>query len=141
MDRAGSDRYEKFYRYLPNETINHVRKFMEASYVTRELDLLLTDYKLSAFNQSIASQKARKISNNNPSLVSTVINTAYNLEIIAEEMDVELAELLQWNPEINQELSATGSANLFLPVDKMPDFILLKNTIVTRSIQTDIDHD
>lgn len=135
MDKAGSDRYEEFYSYLPAETINHVYKFMEACVVTNELELLITDYKLSGFKPAAPNKEKTSIQQN-PALASTEINAAYSLNIIAEEMDMEFSDLVNWNPDIDKELMKEGIAMLYLPVDKMPDFLLLKNTILNRSLQT-----
>jgi membrane-bound lytic murein transglycosylase D len=140
IDRANSDRYDKFYVYLPTETINHVHKFMEICTVTDELDFLITDYKLSAFKQT-PQIKTEKTLRNDPALASTDINAAYSLDMIAEEMEIERADLLHWNPDIERELIKEGFAILYLPVDRMPDFLLLKNTILNRSIQSNVYHD
>jgi membrane-bound lytic murein transglycosylase D len=135
MSKAGSERYEKFYTYLPSETINHVRKFMEACIVTDEFDFLLTDYKLSTFNQNMVYAEEKTI-NSDPSLTSTDINAAYDLDVIAEEMEIKLSDLKIWNPDIDKKLLTEGVAKLYLPIDKMPDFLLLKNTILDRSLET-----
>lgn len=140
MGKANSDKYEKFYIYLPSETINHVHKFMEACVVTDEFDFLLADYKLSAFNQNMIYAEEKTIYND-PSLTSTVINSAYNLDVIAEEMDIKFSDLIIWNPEIDKKLMTEGVAKLYLPIDKMPDFLLLKNTILDRSLETTVYND
>lgn len=142
MKKANSDRYDKFYVYLPAETINHVYKFMQVCSVTGELDFLITDYKLSAFKP--AAQTKDKTADNvyrDPTLTSTEINATYSLDIIAEEMQIERSELIHWNPGIDKLLITEGIAKLYLPIDKMPDFLLLKNTILNRSLQTAVYHD
>lgn len=140
MDKTNSDRYDKFYMYLPSETINHVHKFMEVCVVTNELDFLITDYKLSAFRQ-MPRIKTKNVMRNNPALASTAINAAYSLDVIAEEMEIGRSDLIHWNPNIEKELMKEGSTMLYLPVDMMPDFLLLKNSILNRSIQTTVYHD
>lgn len=140
MDKANSDRYDKFYMYLPSETINHVHKFMEVCAVTGELELLVADYRLSAFRQTLPAE-AKAAKRNDPALASTEINTSYSLDVIAEEMEVKRSDLITWNPHIERELMKEGIAMLYLPVDIMPDFLLLKNTILNRSIQTTVYHD
>ena len=140
MNKANSDRYEKFYIYLPSETINHVYKFMEVCVVTDELNFLMTNYKLSAFKQ-MPQIKTKNTMRNDPALASTTINAAYSLDVIAEKMEIGCSELVKWNPHIEKELMKEGSAILYLPVDRMPDFLLLKNSILNRSIQTTVYHD
>jgi|SRR5690554_500904 len=141
MDKAKSDRYDKFYVHLPAETINRVHKFMEVCSVTDELDFVIADYKLSGFkpNHNIEDNPDKQKSD--PGLASTEINTAYKLNIIANEMDITRADLDKWNPSIETELIKNGIAMLYLPIDKMPDFLLLRNTILNRSLQTTVDYD
>lgn len=140
MDKANSDRYEKFYTYLPGETINHVHKFMEACSVTNELEFLLTDYKLSVFEPALSNKEKTDV-HQNPSLASIEINASYSLPIIAEEIDIELSDLSEWNPNIENKLFTEGIATLYLPIDKMPDFLLLKNVILNRSLKKAIYND
>lgn len=140
MEKAESDRYDDFYVYLPAETIKHVRKFMEACVVTNEIDLLVTDYKLSAFKQdeAVTTPVEQPL---DPALISTPINGAYDLDIIAEELDIARLDLLSWNPNIEEDLQQGGTALLYLPVDRMPDFQLLKNSILNRSLQKNAAYD
>jgi membrane-bound lytic murein transglycosylase D len=42
--------------------------------------------------------------------------------------------LNKWNPDLLKELAEHGEAFLCLPVDIMPDFLLLKNRILSKSL-------
>ncbi len=44
MRRAGSKDYGRFYQFLPNESINHVKKYLNACYATGELAEVQADY-------------------------------------------------------------------------------------------------
>ena len=136
--KANSNNYFSYYNYLPNETINHVRKFMEVCYVTNELDFLMMDYKFSnlSFNKNIKIEP--KI---DPTLTVTEINSAFDLVIIAEEMSITTEKLINWNPGLAKQLAASGAAQLFLPVDLMPDFLLLKNKMLQRSLKKPLNYD
>lgn len=134
MEIANSNKYHRFYHYLPNETKNHVTKFLQACYATNELDLVLQDY-----NTSISGSSALKVNENtyskvDHSLVKTDINAGFNFKIIAEELDVELNDLLRWNPKIMEDLNTNGEANFFLPTDLMSEFNMKKNKILRRSL-------
>lgn len=144
MRKASSNRYEEFYTFLPAETIHHVYKFMQACVVTNEYDMLITDYKVWANKGVPPSQEADQ--GEAASLVRngfafTEINATYSLVVIAEELEITVDDLFFWNPEIEQNLISEGLAYLYLPVDMMPDFILLKNTILNRSLQNSSNHD
>lgn len=133
MRKAGSDRYDKFYTYLPAETIGHVHKFMMACSVTNEFNRLRADYKISALKndrQQISAVKKRV----DLALATIKINRAFDLTIISEETAVDKSDLNKWNPNLLKELAEHGEASLYLPVDIMPDFLLLKSTILSKSL-------
>lgn len=136
--KANSSNYFSYYNYLPNETINHVRKFMEVCHVTNELDFLMMDYKFSnlSFNKNIKIEP--KI---DPTLTVTEINAAFDLVIIAEEMSITTEKLINWNPGLAKQLAASGTAQLYLPFDLMPDFLLLKNKMLQRSLKKPLSYD
>lgn len=140
MDRANSNRYGKFYVHLPSETIIHVQRFMEACTVTNEIDFLLADYQIKYQNE--VPQRRETISViKDPAFAECEINAAYNLDVIAQEMEIDLIDLIRWNPELNDKLYSEGVALLYLPVDFMPDFLMLKSQILNKSIQNKINYD
>lgn len=140
MDRANSNRYGKFYIHLPSETIIHVQRFMEACTVTNEIDYLLADYQMKY--QKEVPQRRESISvTKDPTFAEFEINAAYNLDVIAQEMEIDLIDLIRWNPKLNDKLYSEGVALFYLPVDFMPDFIMLKSQILNKSIQNKINYD
>ncbi len=132
MLKAGSDRYDKYYTYLPSETIGHVHKFMMACSVTNEFDLLRKDYRISAFNSPKHKRSIKK--QVDPTLAITKINGAFDPLVIAEAIAVDINDLNKWNPGLLTELALHGEASLYLPVDVMPDFLLLKSVILHQSL-------
>lgn len=132
MHKTGSDRYEKYYTHLPAETIGHVDKFMTACSVTKELNFLYADYRISTIKKYKKTDVIVKPTS--PALATIKINSAFNLRIIAEEIAVDIADLNKWNPNLSKELAERGEASLSLPIDIMPDFLLLKNTILIKSL-------
>lgn len=133
MQAAGSSQYHEFYRYLPAETINHVKKYLNACYATGELQSVLGNYNSSRINKVFFQDGNRKVTN--AALSETEINAGFSLNIIADELDVKVDELLAWNPGINEELQKKGESTFYLPTDLMPDFLLRKHKILTRSIK------
>jgi membrane-bound lytic murein transglycosylase D len=133
MQAAGSSQYHVFYKYLPTETINHVKKYLNACYATGELQNVLSNYNSSRMNTVFFVNGGSK--KNNEQLAETDINAGFNLNIIADELDVEVDKLLSWNPGITEELQQKGESTLYLPTDLMPDFLLRKNKILSRSIK------
>ncbi len=133
MTAANSTQYHLFYKFLPEETINHVKKYLNACYATGELQNVLANYNSSRMNTVFLVKGGS--GKNNVQLAETEINAGFNLNIIADELDVEVDKLLSWNPNINDELQKKGESTLYLPTDLMPDFLLRKTKILSRSIK------
>ncbi|MBL3550255.1 MULTISPECIES: lytic transglycosylase domain-containing protein [Chryseobacterium] len=133
MQAAGSSQYHEFSKYLPEETINHVKKYLNACYATGELQSVLTNYNTSRINKVFFEEGGRNVTNE--ALSETDINAGFNLKVVADELDVEVDKILTWNPGIVEELQKKGESTFYLPTDLMPDFLLKKNKILSRSIK------
>lgn len=133
MQSANSTQYHVFSKYLPQETINHVKKYLNACYATGELSSVLANYNDS---RTMTLMKARE--NNDPgiALSQTEINAGFKLNVIADELKIPMNDLLSWNPEIVSTLESDGESKLFLPTDLMPDFLMRKNSILSKSIRS-----
>ena len=132
MQSANSTQYHVFSKYLPTETINHVKKYLNACYATGELNSVMTNYNSSRMKKVFDSRSGRK---DGSFLSETEINAGFNLKIIAEELNVDMNKILSWNPGIEEELQTNGESIFYLPTDLMPDFLLRKNIILSRSIK------
>ncbi|WP_336732633.1 lytic transglycosylase domain-containing protein [Chryseobacterium sp. VD8] len=133
MTAANSTQYHVFYKFLPEETINHVKKYLNACYATGELQNVLANYNSSRMNTVFFVKGGS--GKNNAQLAETEINAGFNLNIIADELNVDVDKLLSWNPNINDELQKKGEGTLYLPTDLMPDFLLRKTKILSRSVK------
>lgn len=134
VQAAGSTQYHLFSKYLPGETINHVKKYLNACYATGELENVLNNYNSSRLNKVFFAEGGSRQNTDVP-LQETEINAGFNLDIIADELKVQVNEILVWNPGIVEELQKKGESSLYLPTDLMPDFLLRKNKILSRSIK------
>jgi len=133
MTAANSSQYHVFYKFLPEETINHVKKYLNACYATGELQSVLSNYNSSRMNTVFfVNGGSRK---NNEQMAETDINAGFNLNVIADELDLDVNRLLTWNPGISEDLQNKGEGTLYLPKDIMPDFLLKKTKILSRSIK------
>ncbi|MBW3521303.1 lytic transglycosylase domain-containing protein [Chryseobacterium sp. NKUCC03_KSP] len=133
MQAANSTQYHVFSKYLPAETINHVKKYLNACYATGELPAVLANYNDA---RTISLLNSRKTDSQEIALSETEINAGFKLGIIAEELKIDMNDLLSWNPEIVSTLENDGESKLFLPTDLMPDFLMKKNAILSKSIRT-----
>lgn len=137
MQAAGSSQYHEFYKYLPAETINHVKKYLNACYATGELQSVLGNYNSSRINKVFFEEGGNRKATTE-ALSETEINAGFNLKVIADELDVDVNKILAWNPGITEELQRKGESTFYLPTDLMPDFLLRKNKILTKSIKEGI---
>ncbi|KAA2217871.1 lytic transglycosylase domain-containing protein [Chryseobacterium sediminis] len=133
MEAAGSTQYHEFSKYLPGETINHVKKYLNACYATGELQSVLSNYNSSRINKIFFEDGNRRVMT--AALSETEINAGFNLKVVADELKVDMDKILTWNPGIVEELQKKGESPFYLPVDLMPDFLLRKNKILVRSIK------
>ncbi|UTX48249.1 lytic transglycosylase domain-containing protein [Chryseobacterium sp. MA9] len=133
MEAAGSSQYHEFSKYLPGETINHVKKYLNACYATGELQSVLSNYNSSRINKIFFEDGSRRATT--AALSETEINAGFNLKVVADELNVDMDKILTWNPGIVEELQKKGESSFYLPVDLMPDFLLRKNKILVRSIK------
>nr|WP_315035276.1 lytic transglycosylase domain-containing protein [uncultured Chryseobacterium sp.] len=136
MEAAGSSQYHEFSKYLPAETINHVKKYLNACYATGELQSVLSNYNSSRINKVFFEDGNRKMTA--AALSETEINAGFNLNVVADELKVDMDELLAWNPGIVEELQNKGESSFYLPTDLMPDFLLRKNKILMKSIKAGV---
>jgi len=130
IDKAGSSRYVDFYAYLPSETINHVKKYLNASYATGELEEVLRDYELS-----LGSKKFKPKSKLDENLLAVGINSAYKIEVVAKYLNIEKSQIIKWNNNIEEELENLGETDLYLPYDLMTAFTLNQTQILEESLR------
>ncbi|MFT4072420.1 MAG: lytic transglycosylase domain-containing protein [Dysgonamonadaceae bacterium] len=139
ITRAGSDKYHEFYKYLPDETINHVNKFMTACYITNELSQLMTDYKERFPGEGDKPSEAKSVRpkrtkpNNDPTMMSVDITSEYKLDVLVKQLAVSPEDLQKWSPDLKDDLAKYGAGTLFLPISKMAEFHSRKSTILKLS--------
>ncbi|MGV0925405.1 lytic transglycosylase domain-containing protein [Empedobacter tilapiae] len=136
MDKANSKRYTDFSKYLPNETINHVQKYLNASYATGEINEVLSDYHGTHLFSVTSGNSYKKFipEKIDFNLSSTQINSAYSFEVIAKFLNINKKDLLDWNTHLKEELDKSGQGILYLPNEMMASFILNQDEILTQSL-------
>lgn len=141
MSQAGSKNYEDYYRYLPDETINSIRKYINACYVTGELNDLLRNTrtgKAKATGKKVTVRKPQprlaKEETGDPSLLKTQINAGYDLGVIADYVQATLIDINKWNPDLTTKLKEQPQTILYLPAKEMALFEANKNKILKLSL-------
>ena len=134
MNKAGSRAYTDFAPYLPLETQNHVKKYLNAGYATGELEQILNDYRNFTTSKKALAPFNSKYSNSQANLAETKLNGAFDIDEIAEWLDINKEEILAWNPKLEKELNEKGESNFYLPKDLMVNFLMNKNEILKNSL-------
>ncbi|UQB69202.1 transglycosylase SLT domain-containing protein [Epilithonimonas zeae] len=134
INKAGSRAYTDFAVYLPLETQNHVKKYLNAGYATGELEQILNDYRNFATSKKALAPFNSKYSNSQANLAETKLNGAFDIDEIAEWLDINKEEILAWNPKLEKELNEKGESNFYLPKDLMVNFLMNKNEILKNSL-------
>ena len=134
MNKAGSRIYTDFATYLPSETQNHVKKYLNAGYATGELEQILNDYRSFAANKKAFVPFRSDYSSSQENLADTKLNGAFNIDTIAKSLEISKEQILTWNPNLEEELNENGESDFYLPKDLMVNFLMNKNKILTDSL-------
>ncbi len=131
---GGSKDFWTLQYYLPNESMNHVKKFIATHYifegeggvttVTRE------EMKDMVLNNTLTLSK-EEINN---SRVMPVTGR-YNSQVIIKHVLIETEIFNRYNPGFDKQVATTGTYDLRLPVEKMELFITKKFEILNESMQ------
>ena len=127
--KAGSQNFDQFSYYLPAETKEHVYKFLLACYATNEMGLL--NLPLLQFPRNLS--KTKEISSAD-AITSTIITGSFQLPVIAKMLEIKFESIRTLNPYFKEQSEKNDGITLVLPIDKMPDFLLMKNEILTASL-------
>lgn len=137
---GGSRNFWAIQRFLPNETRNHVKKFIGTHYIFEgqggitTLTKAETAEQISAVSQLLSN---RNLSTDELSAAKTIkVSGKYHSAAISKIILMELEEFNRYNPNFDRVMStAENSYELKLPADKMDLFIANKYQILNESVQ------
>jgi membrane-bound lytic murein transglycosylase D len=139
IKKSGSRNFWNLQYYLPEESRNHVKKFIATHYImeTGNKDGNPAD---SKFNYSSLSGNdssliaAHLTADEKKNVDSTQVSGRYIAEVIAKNVDMDMAEFNRYNPDFNNTLSTGATYNLQLPSNKMTEFFDKKYDILNQSV-------
>src|SRR6185312_4977390 len=145
IKKSGSRNFWELQYYLPEESRNHVKKFIATHYImeTGNKDGNPAD---SRFNYSSLSDNdsgliaAHLTAEEKKDVDSTQVSGRYIAEIMAKNLNMDLADFNRYNPNFNNILSTGATYNLQLPADKMKDFFDKKFDILNQSVAQLLDN-
>ncbi len=144
IKRSGSKNFWSLQYYLPEESRNHVKKFIATHYIMEGAG---SNGSSAEFNQGFhAYGTAANVSNpynNKPTLTVAEMQQAetqnitgkFNSVIIAKNISMDIAAFNRYNPSFDEMLNTNGQYELVLPNDKMQLFLAGKYQILNECVQ------
>lgn len=142
IKKSGSRDFWALQYYLPEESRNHVKKFIATHYIME------TNASGVAYNSNffVPGNGTNPYDNNNlltpEELVKTETQTVsgkYNAAVIAKNIDMPIDTFSRYNPDFDNRLSANGQFDLKLPAEKMQLFLSIKYQILNECVQLLLD--
>ena len=127
IKKSGSKDFWRLQYYLPEESRNHVKKFIATHYVMENNAFVIID-------ESKINRPEMKLATDE-NLEKQMISGKFIGKIIAKNLSIDLPEFNQYNPQLDEQLSITGSYELKLPKEKMNLFVANKYLILNECIE------
>lgn len=140
IKKSGSRSFWVLQRYLPNETRNHVKKFIGTHYIFEGQGGITTLTRAETAEQIGAVSQLQSISNLNDAeqaAAKTIkVSGKYHSVVIAKVIVMDINEFNRYNPNFDRVMAtAENSYELKLPADKMDLFLSNKYQILNESVQ------
>ena len=144
INRSGSRNFWSLQYNLPEESRNHVKKFIATHYIMEAAGGVgNTNFGNAGFaiNKNVGT--AINPYNNKPTLSvqemevaeTETITGKYNSVIIAKNIVMDIAAFNRYNPLFDNQIYANGKYELILPQDKMQLFLSTKYQILNECVQ------
>jgi membrane-bound lytic murein transglycosylase D len=145
IKRSGSRNFWALQYYLPEESRNHVKKFIATHYIMEGSGSGVTT---GAAYASIPGAAINPY-NNKPVLSTPEMENAetqmitgkYNSVVISKNISMDIAAFNRYNPGFDSQISSNGKYELILPLDKMQLFMSMKYQILNECVQMMLSDD
>ena len=146
IKRSGSRNFWSLQYQLPEESRNHVKKFIATHFV---MEGVTSEGSSDAFNNGMTTYYGKGKTSATASLSKKPIlseaemeaaetlpvSGKYNSVVIAKSLSMDIHLFNRYNPQFDQQLAANGQYELILPADKLQLFQLNKYQILNESVQ------
>jgi len=137
--KSGSRNFWQLQYYLPEESRNHVKKFIATHYIMETGNpaqtLADTKFNYSSLSDSDSSLITPQLTDSEKKEVdSTKVSGRYIASIIAENVSMDIKDFDRYNPGFDNTLATGATYNLQLPADKMKQFFDKKYEILNESV-------
>lgn len=142
IERSGSRNFWALQYNLPEESRNHVKKFIATHYIM-ETGGESSGFGSSGFNITTNGATAVNPYLNKPTLSLNEMENAetetitgkYNSVIIAKNISIDIIAFNRYNPLFDNQIATNGKYELILPQDKMRQFLSTKYQILNECVQ------
>lgn len=137
IKKSGSRNFWSLQYYLPQESRNHVKKFIATHYIMEGSEGITTTPNLSGGSNGMNAY------DNKPALTEQELETAvtqsitgkYNSLVITKNLSMDIVTFNRYNPDFDNMMSINGNYDLRLPADKMQIFLANKYVILNECVQ------
>lgn len=137
---SGSRNFWALQYYLPQESRNHVKKFIATHYIMEGTGGITT---AGNMNPMIDPMGGMNPYDNKPVLTDSelassavqAISGKYNSLVITKNLSMEISQFNRYNPLFDNMMASNGNYDLRLPVDKMEIFLARKSQIHNECVQ------
>ena len=138
IQKSGSRNFWKLQYYLPEESRNHVKKFIATHYIMEtgaSENTADSKFNYSSLNNDDSSYRIPQLtSTEKKDLDSTKVSGRYRAEVIAQNISMDISDFNRYNPGFDNTLATGSTYNLQLPDDKMKEFYNKKYEILNQSV-------
>jgi membrane-bound lytic murein transglycosylase D len=136
IKKSGSRNFWNMQYYLPEESRNHVKKFIATHYI---METGISDSPNSGFDykslSGTGSLKADITADESSQSDTMPLSGKYIGAVIAKNLGMELKDFNRYNPAFDDMLASSGTYDLRLPNDKMDLFVANKYPILNECVQ------
>lgn len=140
IQKSGSRNFWKLQYYLPEESRNHVKKFIATHYImeTGNSNDNVANSKFNYSNLNSDNDSSYRSLQLTPdereNLDSTKVSGRYSARVIAKNISMDISDFNRYNPGFDNTLATGSYYNLQLPGDKMKEFQNKKFEILNESV-------
>jgi len=133
--KSGSRNFWELQYYLPEESRNHVKKFIATHYIMEGNGGITTVTKNEAKDLVLSLTKNNLTDEELSNSKTQTITGKYNSVIITRNILMDIASFNRYNPAFDKQIGLNGSFELRLPADKMEIFNVKKYQILEESMR------
>lgn len=130
---GGSKDFWVIQNYLPNETMNHVKKFIATHYIF-EGEGGITTVTKKELKELVNNAGPNLNENDLSNSIAYKITGRFNSSVIMKYTETDVVTFNKFNPNFDNEIALNGKYELRLPIQKMNIFVAKRYEILDESL-------